>query len=759
MIIIKVSRGNNVFKVRKTSQVQKIVHQGRRGLIGPQGPIGPEGPQGEAGEAGNGIPSGGTLGQYLRKSSSTDYDTNWANIASDEISVSGQTNKFVTAAQITLINSAIQPGDNISDLLNDAGYLAAGDNISDLVNDSGFVSNLSTFDTGDLAEGSNLYYTNERVDDRVAALLQEGSGITLTYDDVAGTLTIASTGGSGAWGGITGTLSDQTDLQSALDAKYDASNPNNYIANISGFDTDDLGEGAANLYFTNERAQDAVGSILTDSSEIDFTYNDGANTISAAIVAGSIDESKLDASVNASLDLADSALQASDIGSTVQAYDADLATWAGLTPSANAQSLVTAADYAAMRALLDLEAGTDFYSISAANAAFQPLNAALTSISGLTTLADRMIYTTASNTYAVATLTSAARTILDDSSTSAIRTTLGVGTGDSPQFTAVNIGHASDTTLARLSAGNLTVEGNLIYRAGGTDVPVTDGGTGASDASGARTNLGLVIGTNVQAYDAELAALAGLTSAANKIPMFSGSGTATLLDFKDEDDMVSDSATAVPSQQSVKAYVDANIGGGGSPDWGDIGGTLADQTDLQTALDAKANLEGGVVFNEAGGDFDFRVEGDNDTHLLYADGGIGFVGVNKSSHDGWAKFIVAGGSRFEDDFRFGKGSGTQYVTRFPTGTSGYNLEFQVRSACITMYGAGGIVFNEDGIAENDVRIEGDTMTGLFATDAGIDGLGFYNATPVAQQVLATGAGATVDNVISLLQTLGLCKQS
>jgi len=112
-------------------------------------------------------------------------------------------------------------------------------------------------------------------------------------------------------------------------------------------DTDDLSEGAVNLYFTNERAQDAVGSILQDTSSINFTYDDSGNIISATVINNSHTHTEANitdlksyeqtsnkgiAGGYASLDgtgkltstqVPTSILESSDIGSTVQGYDAD----------------------------------------------------------------------------------------------------------------------------------------------------------------------------------------------------------------------------------------------------------------------------------------------------------------------------------------------------------------------------------------------------------------------------------------------------
>ncbi len=106
------------------------------------------------------------------------------------------------------------------------------------------------------------------------------------------------------------------------------------------------------------------GDSITDFTGTGLMVQGGALTVSTSSLTN------INADLLDGIDSTAFALDA-DIGTTIQAYDADLSTYSGITPAANTQSLLSAANYAAMRALLDLEAGTDFYSVSAADTAFE----------------------------------------------------------------------------------------------------------------------------------------------------------------------------------------------------------------------------------------------------------------------------------------------------------------------------------------------------------------------------------------------------
>lgn len=231
------------------------------------------------------------------------------------------------------------------------------------------------------------------------------------------------------------------------------------------------------------------------------------------------------------------------------------------------RTLLDDANQAAAQATLGIAIGTNV----------QAFDAFLTSIALLGTAADRMIYTTGVDTAAETVLTSFSRTLLDDADAATARTTLGLiagGAGDiwvekagdtmSGALSVIvndaatnaignteTLGHnSSGTPAAGLGAGlrfqgesSTTVDQDMariasvwttVTHASRTADIVFQAVNGAAalaevarfTASGAldvldpattRSNLGLVIGTNVQAWDADLDALAALAATAGML--------------------------------------------------------------------------------------------------------------------------------------------------------------------------------------------------------------------------------------------------
>lgn len=118
-----------------------------------------------------------------------------------------------------------------------------------------------------VSEGSsNLYFTNERVDDRVAALLVAGTNVGLTYDDTANTLTIALS----VAGGIDLSQNDTSDL------------PEDPSATVS----------SGTMYYTDARVNTFLGSgnatTLTTTGNVtvggNLTVNGTTTTINSTIL-------------------------------------------------------------------------------------------------------------------------------------------------------------------------------------------------------------------------------------------------------------------------------------------------------------------------------------------------------------------------------------------------------------------------------------------------------------------------------------------
>jgi len=96
-----------------------------------------------------------------------------------------------------------------------------------------------------------------------------------------------------SWGEITGTLSNQTDLQTALNLKYNAASFNtDWDARFATKTTTNLSEGT-NLYYTDERVDDRVSSLIQNGTGLTWTYSDLGNTLTGNVSLSSFSTTNL----------------------------------------------------------------------------------------------------------------------------------------------------------------------------------------------------------------------------------------------------------------------------------------------------------------------------------------------------------------------------------------------------------------------------------------------------------------------------------
>jgi len=195
-----------------------------------------------------------------------------------------------------------------------------------------------------------------------------------------------------------------------------------------------------------------------------------------------------------------------------------------------------------------------------------------------------------------------------------------------------------------------------------------------------------------------------------------------------------------------------------------IAGSIAfrDYQDYEAARITDAEW---VFNNNANPSFDVRIRGSALSHLFFADGSANKIGIGASSPDtilhvqlddtatNAASQLLTLSHNTSGTVANGFGSRMLWELESSTtadqsaaalNVTWYDATHATRKAdlVLTAYDSGG--------EREGLRIRGDGSG---------PALGFYGVAPIARAVLATGAGATVDNVITALQNLGLVKQS
>ena len=338
-----------------------------------------------------------TYGNGVELSGGGELSVTQADINTDNVT-EGSTNLFITAARTRGHVSAS----------GDLSYNASTGVFSYTIPTT--IASLSNHDTDDVAEGStNKYYTDERVDDRLNAVIIAGTGVTKVYDDGANTYTLSVTQADVNSDNIT---EGSTNLFTTAARTRTHFTYGTGISHSSGtlsvtqsdINTDNITEGSTNLFTTAARTRGHI------SVSGDLAYNSSTGVISFT--------ERTDAEVNTLADARIAAADTDDLseGSTNLYFTnarADARVTAGITGKLDASAvsafgltLVDDADAATARTTLGL--GT----------------AAVAATGDFATAAQG---TTADNALAASAVSTFGGTLIDDADAAAARTTLGLG--------------------------------------------------------------------------------------------------------------------------------------------------------------------------------------------------------------------------------------------------------------------------------------------------------------------------------------------
>lgn len=165
-----------------------------------------------------------------------------------------------------------------------------------------------------------------------------------------------------------------------------------------------------------------------------------------------------------------------------------------------------------------------------------------------------------------------------------------------------------------------------------TTIAVANGGTGSTTASDARTALGLVIGTDIMAQDAELAAIAGLVSSNNKGIFFTGSGSAATYDLSSFGRTVAGLADAGALRSELSLVPGVNV--------------MAYDSELAALSSLVSAADKGIMFSGAGtaATFDLSSFGRSLVDDVDASGARTTLGLGSIATQASSNVSITGGS-------------------------------------------------------------------------------------------------------------------